>query len=222
MGKVFFDAHGKPGVLYSGDQVGHRARTEIDKNGGKVFRFTDVQLRSLLYHGEFKYGTSSEYGPSGEHGSRAHRHWLLNVEGMDDGDGDYFATGDLNGDRVCFNYSKHQITAEALASRGWPADSQGVDMLAWFTAATMLHEIMHNHGFTHPKSVNYTPGSDYACSLPYIAERAVLRCSPYWSIFENYYDNSGGIWLASGGELSCRCKIKEPLKNPLKSIQIQD
>lgn len=195
MSKVFFDQHLKPGDLYTG-RLGLEARKEIENNGNRFFGFTMSDVTRFLDQGSFNYRP-----PEGE------MSYLL-VEGMDRGDGDYFATGDLGGRRICFNCNKHQSTAEALANRGWPADSTGVEMLAWFTAATVLHEILHNQGFSHPKVVTYTPGSDYSCSLPYVAERAVLRCSPYWSTFEEYYKYSGRIWLASGGELSCRCKIK--------------
>jgi hypothetical protein len=57
MGKVFFDADGKPGVLYSG-QLGREARAEIENNEEKVWGFTNSSLIDYLDRGEFKYGTT--------------------------------------------------------------------------------------------------------------------------------------------------------------------
>ena len=86
-------------------------------------------------------------------------------------------------------------------AQGWPNDNSGADRMMWVFAAVIMHELMHCHGFSHPETVDWSAGSAYATTLPYLAGRSVLMASPYWAEFQ------GGFGLAfSQGFQDCRIR----------------
>ena len=70
----------------------------------------------------------------------------------------------------------HDILDTALTGKGlgltFSQNEVGLRMITYFTAAIVLHEMMHNHFFRHPQDVNWNRGSDYASSLPHVAALA--------------------------------------------------
>jgi hypothetical protein len=84
---------------------------------------------------------------------------------------------------------------------GFPSDNSGADRLVWVFAAVIMHELMHCAGYDHPDTVSWSAGSDYACTLPYLAGRAVLMRSPYWSDFEN------GFAIEDGPQI-VECRVR--------------
>jgi len=190
---IFFDEAGNPGLLYQ-RALHVPAINVLTENGNRMNGFTIQQFNALLYWGDFvAYKNDASVRD-------------LYFEGPDlpqDDDQGIYAKAAQPGLRIWFNFYMHVRVAQEIAAlgRGFPPNGTGVDQLVWFTAATVLHEIMHNHGFGHPENVNYTAGSDYASTLPFVAEQAVLRASPYWNIFQGFYTD--GLWLGSAQNYKC-------------------
>jgi len=111
----------------------------------------------------------------------------LRFEGPDKEDIDFsWGEAPINGSEVDVGF--YDIVDTALNGTGlnlkFPQNEVGLRMITYFTGAVVLHEIMHNHGFRHPKAVDWNPGSVYASTLPHVALLAVLRASPEWSVFQ--------------------------------------
>ncbi|MFO0867295.1 MAG: hypothetical protein U0744_22095 [Gemmataceae bacterium] len=181
MSLLFYDPHGNPGLLYRGELYAH-SQAVVDWNGGRRL-FTPFEQEAYLRDGRFFYNAHDQK-------------WIYPPEPQDLG---IFGRAVVPGNWIIFNPARHLSHATQI---GIPANAQGVDMLAWITAATMLHEIMHNNGARHGSGfADARPGSDYASSLPFVAEQSVLRASPYWSTFEQWYTRR--LWLTDGAGRTC-------------------
>ena len=195
MKKVFADQNGNPGLLYR-RELGPIAAKIVEMNGTR-YRFSSVDQERYFEHGEFIFSKSN----------------TLTIEGPDLPEhNNFWAMGACPGNLVEINF--YRILADARSGFGgflprFPENEEGVDMLAYFVGATMLHEIMHNHGFSHPERVNWTPGTAYASSLPHVAALAVLMASPY----REYFERLIGIDV----ELAC-CGTAEPFTGKPYSI----
>lgn len=188
MRQLFYDEKGNPGVLYQGE-VYKAAKKVVKWNKNKTSGFDDADLKKFLKDGEFRYKAQRP----GVFGG------TLTVEGPSKSDlkNNYYASAGT-GELIEFNFYEHVAVAKELA---WKRDDEGRSKLVWLTAATMLHEMMHNHGFSHPDDVSYDAGSAYATTLPFVAEMAVCRASPYWDEFKGYYDS--GSWLSARRTRQC-------------------
>jgi hypothetical protein len=183
---VFINEQGQLGLLYQHVLLQH-AMDEIALNGGKHYGgYNDAWVRLLLYHGLFTY--NSGFLPLDQ---------ALEFDALSD---QVYANSDQPGIVIRINPSFIVGIANSLS---FPQNATGVDQLRYVVGCTVLHEIMHNQhgGWSHPTAVNYTAGSDYASSLPFVAERAVCRASPYWATFKGYYDNN--LWLVPGAVRTC-------------------
>lgn len=165
---VFADESGNPGLLYAG-ALKQPARDAIADNGLRT-GFTEMDDLKYLKYGRLKFSPGHQ----------------LEFQGPDKGDiaNQYWASAQINGIVVNVDFYALINTANTgfgLRPKGFPKNATGVDMLVWFTGGTVLHELMHSHGFNHPLAVNWALGSQYASTLPHIAHLAVLRASPYWS-----------------------------------------
>lgn len=181
-----------PGLLYKGQLFSH-AQDVVKANGGKSYGFEihpDKFWDPLNVY--FSLGRFWIYQdiPGWERG--------LYIWGTDPDFPNAYASADVTGNGINVNAALFIQTAQRLK---WPNNSTGADYLVWLTAAKMFHEIIHNMGFDHPLDVDYTYGSDYASSLPFVAEQAVLRASPYWNIFEPYYKTAS--WLVPPNTRDC-------------------
>jgi hypothetical protein len=171
---LFYDENNNPGLLYRG-LVYEQAQKMIARNGRR-YGFSDGEAQALLLQGNFRYG--SEAG-------------RLRIEGphADDVGTRVWARAPLPGELIELNYQ--QIIVDAINGiNGLPfqGDAEGIEQIIHFTAGTVLHEMMHNHGFNHPVNVDWTAGSDYASSLPHVAKRAVLSLSKYAAYFDTVYE----------------------------------
>jgi hypothetical protein len=184
---LFLARNGERGLLYEGKLL-DPAKAVIKENKGRMYGFDYDDLYQLVEHGRFKYDT-------GVH--------ALQIQGPDEGDIGRNKAGGYNlgragrGIMVEFNFYNHIKVAKEC---GWHG-REGKERLVWLSASVMLHEIIHNHGFSHPEKTSFKPGSDYASSLPMVAQLAVLRQSPYWSDFESLFSDSAD--LALSGKLMC-------------------
>jgi hypothetical protein len=190
MKRLFYDDGGNKGLLYQG-LILPQAVATVQWNGGRMKGFNETEMNVLLGGGNFWAYRDLRFRDS----------IIVNdlwIEGPDlpHDENDYaYAVGNST---IRFNFYKHVQIANDL---GWPQNAIGVDLLIWTTALSMLHEIMHHHGFNHPETLDYTPGSDYASTLPFVAERAVAMASPYWGTFKPLYDN--GLWLTGSATRTC-------------------
>lgn len=168
MRSVFFDENNKPGLLPQG--AVYKASVDIvnNRNKGKRWGFSEKDQQTMLRDGVYKYNSSSWLGDA-----------RLLIEGPDSGDKGYAKT-QMNSSDVKLNF--YNIINSAKGSTNdfgglsLPQNAAGAHELAFFTAGVLLHEVMHDHGFKHPEQnpPDHTAGSDYACSLPYVAYLSVL------------------------------------------------
>lgn len=168
---VFYDEHDKPGLLYQ--RKLYPLAQEIVALNGRRSGFSEMDEIAMLKLGNFHY--------------RIGLLPALRFEGPDKEDiGKLWGEAPIGGWEVDVGF--YDIVDTALNGTGlglaFSQNEVGLRMITYFTAAVVLHEIMHNHGFNHPKSVNWNKGSDYASSLPHVALLAVLRASPDWSLFK--------------------------------------
>lgn len=169
MRSVFYDENNKPGLLPQGAVFAASQDIVNNRNKGKRFGFSLSDQQTMLRDGIFKYNSSNWFSDS-----------RLRFEGPDKGDEKDYAKTQINGSTVDLNF--YNIVNFATASSNdfhglhIPQSSAGAHELAFFTGGVVLHEVMHDHGFKHPETdhPDHTPGSDYACSLPYVAYLSVL------------------------------------------------
>ncbi len=190
MGKVFFDKHGNPGVLYTGALYRH-AQDIVALNNNRHGFFAEHE-EAMLKYGNFKYGvlqrtTEPERGPSRTFSVDE----TLLIKGPslpEDQDQGIWAKTFMNDRVMQFNFHHVIQTAQQVKmhnSEGkWVPlpDADRVPFASWFSVALVLHEIMHHHGFVHPNEksqISWKSGSPYASSLPHVAFWSVMRCSPY-------------------------------------------
>jgi hypothetical protein len=191
---VFYDEHDKSGLLYQG-KIYPFAQDVIAFNGRR-YRFTEQDEVAMLKLGNFHYLSTLLFA-------------TLLFEGPDQEDrGNLWAKAPIGGSKVDVNF--YDIMDTALNGIGlgltFPQNEVGLRMLTYFTGAIVLHEIMHNHFFEHPKDVDWNHGSDYASSLPHVALLAVLRASPEWSLFAPSF----GSGSPRGGYMCCGTKPPPP------------
>ena len=168
MRSVFYDENGKQGLLPQG--AVYKASVDIvnNRNKGKRWGFTEKDQQTMLRDGIYKYNSSDWLGDG-----------RLLVEGPDKGDSGYAKTV-VNSSTIKLNF--YNIINLANSSGAdftglhVPKTATGAHELAFFTAGVMLHEMMHDHGFTHPNQnpPDHSAGSNYGCSLPYVAYLSVL------------------------------------------------
>ena len=171
MSAIFYDAKGKPGVLYRGG-VHHHAKAVIKNNGGKLNGYVDSEVFDRLRQGNFKKYRDIERWWWAD----TKRHLTLDCVTASEKKRGIYGAAQLSGTTIRFNSEQHAKVGADL--------KLNADEMKWLVGATVIHELLHNERFSHPKVVDYTPGSDYACSFPFVAEVAVLRSSPYWPKFE--------------------------------------
>jgi len=185
---VFFDEHNNPGLLYQG-KIYPLAKDIIAFNGRR-YHFSEADEIAMLKFGNFHYLGFALAFPT------------LLFEGPDEEDiGKKWGEAPVGGSEVDVGF--YDIVDTALKGTGlgltFPQNETGLRMITYFTAANVLHEIMHNHFFRHPQSVDWTHGSDYASSLPHVAMISVLRASPEWSLFAPFI----GSGSPRGGYMCC-------------------
>ena len=185
---VFYDEHDKPGLLYQGKL--YPLAQEIIALNGRRYHFSEQDEIAMLKFGNFHYLGYAVFFPA------------LRFEGPDQDDiGKIWGEAPIGGSEVDVGF--HDILDTALTGKGlgltFPQNDVGLRMITYFTAAIVLHEMMHNHFFRHPQDVNWNRGSDYASSLPHVAALAVLRASPEWSLFTPHI----GSGFPRGGYMCC-------------------
>ena len=173
MRMLFADEKNRPGLLYQG-LVWPASEKVVAANGGKRYQFTVGDQLRFLRRGNFKYADNDFLGPLWPGGE-------LEFSGPDKGElgvANLYAKGDMKKGQVrlhFYNIIKDAQTGSGAFQNGaLTPNASGVQQLSAFTAAVMLHEIMHNHGFNHPEKPDWTPGTDYASSLPHVAFRSAL------------------------------------------------
>ena len=192
MRMLFFDENGQRGLLYQNGISAH-AGAIVNQNGRRN-GFDVQQEAKMLLLGEYPAYGIWRLAPD--------RIAKLNlrVEGPGPNHAGIYASATIGGTLIEFNFYNHIQVAQQLE---FPNDATGVDRIKWMTAATMLHEMMHNNGYSHPIDVDYAWGSDYASSLPFVAELAVLRASPYWTEFSGYYQTHAWLNLTDSPRRTC-------------------
>ena len=119
--------------------------------------FTESDVVRLLRFGELKYlGTQ------------------LQVNAIETSD-DFWADSSKNGNDIRLNITR--IVEYMSAYPAYYSENElGYKRIMWRLAATILHEMMHNHGFDHVKrDGDYDPTSPYYRSLPLVAAAALLK-----------------------------------------------
>lgn len=174
MEKIFHNQYGVPGVLYTGS-IFQAAIEWLIHNGGQPYMFNYEKLPPLLQLGLFKYTKTSQ----------------LVINKLDDPGS--FGSAPINGRVININYKLIFDSVEKFANvychvtdaagnkphyNKWITKEARWDFAAWLLGAIILHEILHNHGAVH---TNLTPprkqGSEYARTLPVIADCAVIMCT---------------------------------------------
>jgi hypothetical protein len=179
---VFMDEHGKAGLLYEGKVW--KASQEIVRANTRRFGFTESDQKRMLQQGSFKY----QPPPSGEVQALTLRVTGPDQEDIDNVTACIWGEAPIGGERIEVNFYRIigcACTGDWGFGTAFQADSVGIDMLAYFTGGVVLHEIMHNHGFRHPKTANWNPNTDYGASLPAVAGLSVLLASPFGTFFES-------------------------------------
>jgi hypothetical protein len=175
MRRVFMDELNQPGYLYR--EWGWKASEEVVRlNFGRRAGFSVGDQVKMLRKGDFKYLPFLQ---------------RLSIEGPDQEHIDCkcsWGAAMQNGTHTAVDF--YGILNAARTGEGFgfplPEDDIGRAMVGWFTVGTLFHEMTHNHGFDHPGGEpDYTPGSDFAASLPHVAKLAVLLASPYARFFVN-------------------------------------
>jgi hypothetical protein len=173
MRTVFKDENGNNGALYDG-RVFPESQAAVTRNGRR-FGFDESQQSVMLRDGEFWYRRTGGSFPLP----------ALRFEGPDlPDDQGAWAAAPVPGFLIRINFY-NMIT---FGNANFGSGATAIDRMIWFTGGIVLHEIMHNNGFSHPDVVNWTPGSDYASSLPHVALQSVLRVSPHHSFFDGLID----------------------------------
>ena len=171
---VFYDEHNKPGLLYQGKlyPLAQEIRAYIgDQYFGSSYRFTEKDAEEMLKFGNFHYRFPNR----------------LRFEGPDKEDiGKAWGEAVVDGYEIDVGF--YDILDTALNGTGlgipFPRNELGLRLITYFTGAIVLHQIMHNHHFVHPRGLpEWNKGSSYALSLPHVAFLAVLRASPDWAFF---------------------------------------
>ncbi|SDE11573.1 hypothetical protein SAMN04487996_103383 [Dyadobacter soli] len=202
MRAVFLDEKGNPGMLYTGEVYEHSK--QVVAENGRRNGFDEGDQIKYLRNGLFKFEDNSDSILSPILDLFQGR---LRFQGPDKEDSKRtkYAEADVGGDHIDVHF--YNIVADATSGQGsflangpLPQNASGVTQLAYFTAAVILHEIVHFEGFTHPKTPDHESGSDYASSLPHVAMLSVLRAaharlgtsqlplftpSPKWHAWEN-------------------------------------
>lgn len=173
MRMLFLDEKNRPGLLYQG-LVFPASIKVVAANGGKRYQFNEWDQVRFLLRGSFKYDDNDFLGPLWPGGT-------LEFSGPDSGEintPSLYAKGNMKKGQVRLHFYNIIKDAQnglgAFKNAALPQNASGVRQLSAFTAAVVLHEMMHNHGFNHPAKPDWTPGTDYASSLPHVAFRAVL------------------------------------------------
>ena len=173
MRMVFADEKNRPGLLYQG-LVFPASEKVVAANGNKRYQFSEGDQLRFLRRGNFKYDDNDFLGPLWPGGT-------LEFSGPDSGElntPNLYAKGNMKKGQVRLHFyniiKDAQTGAGAFKNGALPQNASGLKQLSAFTAAVVLHEIMHNHGFNHPQKPDWTPGTDYACSLPHVAFRSAL------------------------------------------------
>jgi hypothetical protein len=183
---VFYDEHSKPGLLYQGTL--YPLGEKIIALNGRRWGFSEQDEIAMLKLGNFHYYEANIFFPP------------LLVSGPDPEDRDHNWAKAYGIANVDINF--YDILKSALTGLGFvkpvtlPENEVGLRIITYFTAGIVLHEIMHNHGFHHQGSADLNMGSDYASSLPCVAEMAVYSACPEWLLLQAALTNgypSGGF-----------------------------
>jgi hypothetical protein len=192
MGWLFFDKNGVPGAIYSSPSVYQSSQAVVAQNKG-TWGYTDFTLQMYFKQGLFDYDYPDPSFPE----------WYkvpLSIDGPDPGD---FGAGILSkvpeivGQLVKVDY---ELIISVTRDFAGGDNASGSNFIIVLTAATMLHEIMHNHGWTHPDAVNWTPGSDYAKMLPHVAFWSVMKTGGYDFWVQEQYSLSLVDFIAKFGK----------------------
>lgn len=97
------------------------------------------------------------------------------------------ARAPINGDLIRIHFQRFVAFANSDPAT-FPLNAHGMTCLEVIVAKTVLHEIMHNHGFRHPNRstapATYTPSDSYWRTLPEVAEQAYFRL--YQGLFPGF------------------------------------
>lgn len=179
MRMAFADEEGRLGIVSTG-QLFATAKADADANG--YVGFGPSELQTYLGDGKFKFapvGSLEVQGPR------------LRIPR----DHTTFALAELGGHIIELNFYFLMARVDTIIGQ----NANGETALIWATAAVMLHEILHNHGFDHPEDVNHATGATYRQTFPVVAAHAMMALSPVslrniglgltgapGTVFENY------------------------------------
>jgi len=169
---VFYDEHGKPGLLYQ--EALYPLAENIIALNGRRWGFNKQDEIAMLKLGNFHYSFPfmTPLYISGPDPEDRNKNWAK-------------AYGNTHVDINFYDILNSARTGTGFVKTvTFPENEDGLRLITYFIAGTVLHEIMHNHGFHHPDKVNWNVGSDYASSLPYVAELAVFSACPEWPLLE--------------------------------------
>lgn len=171
MNLVFMSGSHAAGILYTGE-VFAASQAIVAANGSRN-DFSEADQKQYLLNGLFKYGENVNYslpliflGPDSED--------LKTTQ---------YAEAPIHGSVIAIHFYNLVLDAQngtgAFQPKGaLPQNADGVTQLAYFTAAVVLHEIMHNHGFGHENlTSDWRPGTPYASTLPQVALQSVLNAA---------------------------------------------
>jgi hypothetical protein len=199
---VFRNEQGAPGILYTGEVFKAAQQIVNEQNTGKMWGFNQSDMEQYLKNGLFKFN-----------GGRFAK--MLTFEGPEEAilNSDKYGRTVLNSSVIqihFYNMVKHAREGlGAFKNMGAIAENAlGAKLLSYFCAGTVLHEIMHDHGHEHPETVNPTPGTPYACSLPVVAKQAVLNVAKKklgFNLMPNSINDGNAVfwrdWKCLGGQV---------------------
>lgn len=162
-----------------GEPLRAEANALTDANGPTPqFPFTGHDMASFLRYREFKYNQT--YDPPVQPGTIAISTTTprLVIRGPRPSDVGSMVNGraGIGEDWIELNFPRllAVVTADPIL---FPINAQGQARLEVLIGKTVLHEMMHNHGFRHPDrpAGAYNPTHQYWRTFPEVAEQAYFR-----------------------------------------------
>lgn len=185
---VFMDENGKRGLLYRG-RVFAEAEKIVAKNG-RMLSFNRDQMQHYLLYGDFIFNQNFPLifeGPSTNILNEPHTYAATPPGSRVIQIHFYNIIKDASYGTGAFRDEKNKVQFV-------PQNEKGIMQLAYFTAAIVLHEIMHSHNFNHNGMYeDWKLGTDYSSTLTGVAYHAVVNAGkaemldpgPKWNGWEN-------------------------------------
>ena len=161
---AFADEENRLGIVSTG-KLYHIAKNDADTYG--YVGFGPTELKKHLESGKFKYLPIKD----------AFNNLTLTIRGpilKQPIDHTTFAQADFPGRTIYLNFYFLMERIRIFFGE----NSIGEEALVWATAVTILHEIMHNHGYDHPDKINYSSGATYRQTYPVVAQKALMSLAP--------------------------------------------